>query len=209
MRQPILPLVFSIFLLSFVPVSQAKGHDGDQALLFEGGLGINACFGEVCDEGGPWVGVDLAAMYRMHRHFGVGINFHYGRFEPEKLDTQYYYVLNFEGRGILPIGSRMNLFAGVNFGYVTTYSDGFFESEDKFLIFRATGPTFGAGAGVSFRVTERLHLGVHGRVWFPIWSDACFYEADGGECREPQDLDIKFDMKPWFAGLFLQYELPY
>ena len=181
-----------------------------RALLFEGGGGLNACAGDFCTEGAPSWGVDLTGMYRMHENFGLGFNVHYGRMAPDKLDTMYFYVLNFEARGILPLGSRLNLFASANFGYMTSYIDGKFEEEDnKFMIFRATGVTVGATAGFSVRVSERFHVGVSGRFWFPNWSDACFYEADGGECSEPSDLTFEFEMMPWYAGLFVQYELPY
>jgi len=180
------------------------------SLLFEGGGGLNACSGDFCTDGGPSWGADLTGMYRMHRNFGLGFNVHYGRMAPDKLDTMYFYVLNFEARAILPLGSRLELFAAGNFGYMTTYVDGKFEEEDnKFMIFRATGVTVGASAGFTVRVTERFHVGLQGRFWIPNWSDACFYEADGGECREPADLTFTFDMKPWYAGFFVQYELPY
>ncbi|PKN24276.1 MAG: hypothetical protein CVU65_12210 [Deltaproteobacteria bacterium HGW-Deltaproteobacteria-22] len=220
MRRSYTGILFVLFLTALgaparaaEPVGSDKPAEAQRptnSLLFEGGGGLNACSGDFCTEGGPSWGVDLTGLYRMHRNFGLGFNVHYGRMAPDKLDTMYYYVLNFEARGILPLGSRLALFASGNFGYMTTYVDGTFEDQDnKFLIFRATGVTVGATAGFTVRVSERFHVGVMGRFWLPNWSDACFYEADGGECREPQDSEIDLDMKPWYAGFFVQYELPY
>jgi len=192
------------------PPAAPKATPSTSALLFEGGGGLNACSGEFCTKGGPSWGVDLTALYRMNRHFALGFNVHYGRMAPDQIDTLYDYVINFEARGILPLGSRLELFASAAFGYATTYADGVFDEEDgKYLIFRATGVTLGAVAGLSVRVAERLHVGLVGRFWAPNWSDACFYEADGGECTEPEDLEFEFEMMPWYAGLFVRYELPY
>lgn len=213
------PLLLTVFLA--VPAGAAEPvktnepgktppPESVQALLFEAGGGLNACSGEFCTEGGPSWGVDLTALYRMHRNFAVGFNVHYGRFAPDKIDTMYDYVINFEARGILPLGSRLELFGAAAFGYATTYADGVFDEEDgKQLIFRATGVTAGVVAGFSAQVTERLHVGVVGRFWMPNWSDTCFYEADGGQCTEPEGLEFEFEMMPWYAGLFVRYELPY
>ena len=200
----------SVLVCAFCFFLSSAAAETPRSLIFEGSAGVNACSGDFCSEGGPSVGIGFTGMYRMHPNFALGLNVHYGRFDADNLDLMYDYVVNFEARGILPLGSRLRLFGGGNFGYVTTYAEGVFdEDDDVFRIFRATGVTFGVHAGLSVRLTERIHAGVLARFWVPVWSDACFYEADGGECREPHELEFDFDMLPWFAGVFLQYELPY
>ncbi len=193
----------------FTAVSVARAKDAPKGtLMLEAGGGLNACAGDSCKEGGPSGGLDFTGVIGLNPHFGVGFNVHYGLLAPDKLDTMYYYILNFEARGILPLG-RLQLFGSLNFGYVTTYMDGNFETnDDKFMVFRATGVTAGATAGLAVRLTRRVSLGVLGRFWVPNWSDACAYEENGGKCMEPSELDVKLDMYPWYAGLFVQYELP-
>lgn len=197
-----------LFLLTLLNIPTVHAKDASSSTLFiEAGGGINACAGDTCKEGSPSAGLDITGIVGIHSHFGVGFNVHYGLLSPDKLDTMYYYILNFEARGILPVGKWLSLFGSLNFGYVTTYMDGVFEDNDnKYMIFRATGVTAGATAGVSVSISQRVSMGVIGRFWFPNWSEACAYEELGGKCMEPSDLDVKLDMKPWYAGLFVQYK---
>jgi hypothetical protein len=199
-----------LFLACFLTTPSAYAKDAPgHTLSLEAGGGLNACAGDTCKEGGPSGGLDFTGLVGINSHFGMGFNVHYGLLSPDKLDTMYYYVLNFEARGILPLGSRLNLFGSLNFGYVTTYMDGNFEdNNNKYMIFRATGVTAGATAGLSVRISQRISLGLMGRFWLPNWSDACVYEELGGKCMEPSELDVELDMKPWYAGLFVQYTLP-
>ena len=204
-------LSFSVLILAcFMTTAFAQAKEAGQGTIsLEAGGGLNACAGDSCKEGGPSGGLDFTGMVGINPHFGIGFNVHYGLLSPDKLDTMYYHILNFEARGILPVGSRVKLFGSLNFGYVTTYMDGVFEDNDnKYMVFRATGVTAGATAGLAVRITERFSLGVLGRLWVPNWTEACAYEELGGQCMEPSDLDVKLDMNPWYAGMFVQYELP-
>lgn len=182
----------------------------EQGIMLNLGLGLNGCTDRLCHDVLPMVDLQLAAIFRFKKNFGIGLHmgFLFGHPKDEvrtylsdlgrtTFDSFWLFVIAPEFRLFLP-HDNLDFWVGVLPGYARWMADGVFIDPRNSFDASMNGFVIGYGGGVDYYFTEMIALGAAGYFYHPHFEELCYKE---GRVKTCYDLDRwhRHDIGMWWT----------
>ena len=157
-------------------------------ITLELGVGGSGCTDDCNDAFRPLAGLRLQGLYRLHRYAAAGLHLAtlFLDANSEADITTVAIMAGAEGRLLLPVLRKAELWTGLTLGYVHHQSAA---GDDWNNAKRSlSGFGLGWGFGASYRIRERVAVGVSFWLYAPFFRRTC-YEEDGLD-KQCEDLDV-------------------